>query len=126
MSPARRARPVMKMVYFSETEWRDIQDIMSAIGVENFSGFARKMILNGRVLVNSRPMDAQRVRAMLAPIGNNINQIARHVNVEQVLYLEDLQAVRGLMEHAVRVIDRYAKVVDLGDSEDRTDTGNTE
>ena len=126
MSPARRARPVMKMVYFSETEWRDIQDIMSAIGVENFSGLARKMILNGRVLVNSRPMDAQRVRAMLAPIGNNINQIARHVNVEQVLYLEDLQAVRGLMEHAVRVIDRYAKVVDLGDSEDRTDTGNTE
>ena len=126
MSPARRARPVMKMVYFSETEWRDIQDIMSAIGVENFSGFARKMILNGRVLVNSRPMDAQRVRAMLAPIGNNINQIARHVNVEQVLYLEDLQAVRGLMEHAVRVIERYAKVVDLGDSEDRTDTGNTE
>ena len=126
MSPARRARPVMKMVYFSETEWRDIQDIMSAIGVENFSRFARKMILNGRVLVNSRPMDAQRVRAMLAPIGNNINQIARHVNVEQVLYLEDLQAVRGLMEHAVRVIDRYAKVVDLGDSEDRTDTGNTE
>ena len=126
MSPARRARPVMKMVYFSETEWRDIQDIMSAIGVENFSGFARKMILNGRVLVNSRPMDAQRVRAMLAPIGNNINQIARHVNVEQVLYLEDLQAVRGLMEHAVRVIDRYAKVVDLGDSEDRADSGNTE
>ena len=126
MSPARRARPVMKMVYFSETEWRDIQDIMSAIGVENFSGFARKMILNGRVLVNSRPMDAQRVRAMLAPIGNNINQIARHVNVEQVLYLEDLQAVRGLMEHAVRVIDRYAKVVDLGDSEDRADTGDAE
>ena len=126
MSPARRARPVMKMVYFSETEWRDIQDIMSAIGVENFSGFARKMILNGRVLVNSRPMDAQRVRAMLAPIGNNINQIARHVNVEQVLYLEDLQAVRRLMEHAVRVIDRYAKVVDLGDSEDRADTGNAE
>ena len=126
MSPARRARPVMKMVYFSETEWRDIQDIMSAIGVENFSGFARKMILNGRVLVNSRPMDAQRVRAMLAPIGNNINQIARHVNVEQILYLEDLQAVRGLMEHAVRVIERYAKVVDLGDSEDRADTGNAE
>ena len=126
MSPARRARPVMKMVYFSETEWRDIQDIMSAIGVESFSGFARKMILNGRVLVNSRPMDAQRVRAMLAPIGNNINQIARHVNVEQVLYLEDLQAVRGLMEHAVRVIDRYAKVVDLGDCEDRADTGNAE
>ena len=126
MSPARRARPVMKMVYFSETEWRDIQDIMSAIGVENFSGFARKMILNGRILVNSRPMDAQRVRAMLAPIGNNINQIARHVNVEQVLYLEDLQAVRGLMEHAVRVIERYAKVVDLGDSEDRADTGNAE
>lgn len=126
MSPARRARPVMKMVYFSETEWRDIQDIMSAIGVENFSGFARKMILNGRVLVNSRPMDAQRVRAMLAPIGNNINQIARHVNVEQVLYLEDLQAVRGLMEHAVRVIERYAKVVDLGDSEDRADTGDAE
>ena len=126
MSPARRARPVMKMVYFSETEWRDIQDIMSAIGVENFSGFARKMILNGRVLVNSRPMDAQRVRAMLAPIGNNINQIARHVNVVQVLYLEDLQAVRGLMEHAVRVIERYAKVVDLGDSEDRADTGNAE
>ena len=126
MSPARRARPVMKMVYFSETEWRDIQDIMSAIGVENFSGFARKMILNGRVLVNSRPMDAQRVRAMLAPIGNNINQIARHVNVEQVLYLEDLQAVRGLMEHAVRVIERYAKVVDLGDCEDRADTGNAE
>ena len=126
MSPARRARPVMKMVYFSETEWRDIQDIMSAIGVENFSGFARKMILNGRVLVNSRPMDAQRVRAMLAPIGNNINQIARHVNVEQILYLEDLQAVRGLMEHAVRVIERYAKVVDLGDCEDRADTGNAE
>lgn len=125
MTP-KRERKIPRTIWFSEDEWCAIQETMSAIGVENFSGFARKMILNGRVLVNSRPMDAQRVRAMLAPIGNNINQIARHVNVEQVLYLEDLQAVRGLMEHAVRVIERYAKVVDLGDSEDRADTGNAE
>lgn len=94
---------------------------MAAIGAKSFSDYARKMILNGRVLVNSRPMDAQRVRAMLAPIGNNINQIARAVNVEQVLYIEDLEAVRKLMERAVGILEQYAKVVDLGDSEDRAD-----
>ena len=126
MVATRRARPIMKMVYFSEVEWLDVQDTMSAIGSENFSDFARMMILNGRVLVNSRPMDAQRVRAMLAPIGNNINQIARQVNVEQVLYLEDLQAVRSLMERAVRIVERYAKVVDLGNSESRTNQGDPE
>lgn len=111
-----RTRPIMKMVYFTLEEWERVEALMGVTRSTNFSEFARKMILNGSVYVNSRPMDALKVKAMLAPIGNNINQIARQVNIDQVLYLEDLGEVRALMERAVAILERYAKCEDYGDS----------
>lgn len=107
-------RNVYKPLRFTEAEWECVEGLMSATSSTNFSAFARTMILNGNVYVNSRPMDALKVRAMLAPIGNNINQIARQVNIDQVLYLEDLAQVRALMERAVRILERYAKCEDYG------------
>lgn len=105
-------RSVQKAVRFSEGEWQQVMELMAAIGSDNFSDFARKMILHGKVVVNSRPMDARRVRAALYPIGNNINQIAKRVNIDDVLYLEDLEEINALMKQAVQILDRYATTID--------------
>ena len=111
MNRPNRTRPVHKAVWFSASEWTLVEAKMAAVGHTNFSKWARKMILNGNVLVNSRPMDALKVTAALSMIGNNINQVARRVNIEDVLYVEDLQEIRDLMRRCEKILSRYAKGV---------------
>ena len=108
----KRKRSVYKPLWFSEEEWGDVVEMMAAVGVRNFSHFARTMILNGRIIVNTRPMDVRRVRAMLSPIGNNINQIARRINIDDVVYLDDLEEIQVLLEKILKNLDRYAKTVE--------------
>lgn len=102
-------RPVQKAIRFSEDEWQAVMALMTSVGYTNFSEWARETILGGKVVVNSRPMDVRRVRAALYPIGNNINQIARRVNIDDILYLEDLEEIKALMKKAVQILDRYEK-----------------
>ena len=112
MSQPQRDRPVSKGIWFSEDEWQEVMQLMASVGHTNFSEWARETILNGKVVVNSRPMDARRVRAALYPIGNNINQVARRVNIDDILYLEDLQEIRALMARAVAILERYAATLE--------------
>ena len=69
----RRKRSVGKALWFSGEEWRQVVDLMTSVGKTDFCKWARDMILHGKFVVNSRPVDARQVRSMLYRIGNNIN-----------------------------------------------------
>lgn len=92
-----RTRTVGKSLWFSDAEWDAVQARMAAAGIDSFSTFARVMLLNGEVRVDRSRHDASRILAALAPIGNNINQIARQVNTEKHVHLDQLERVHELM-----------------------------
>lgn len=117
-----RRRQVLKAVYFDESEWVRAQEIMAEGGWGSFSDFAREMILNRTVVVNNRRLDVVGLRAALSPIGNNINQIARKVNTSNLASLEQLEAVRLLLENVEAIVEAYIREGDeLGDRENKPD-----
>lgn len=119
---ANRRRRVFKAVYFDESEWVRAQEIMAGGGWGSFSDFAREMILNRTVVVNNRRLDVVGLRAALSPIGNNINQIARKVNTSNLASLEQLEAVRLLLENVEAIVEAYVREGDeLGDRENKSD-----
>lgn len=119
---ANRRRRVFKAVYFDESEWVRAQEIMAEGGWGSFSDFAREMILNRTVVVNNRRLDVVGLRAALSPIGNNINQIARKVNTSNLASLEQLEAVRLLLENVEAIVEAYVREGDgLGDRENKSD-----
>lgn len=119
---ANRRRRVFKGVYFDESEWVRAQEIMAGGGWGSFSDFAREMILSRTVVVNNRRLDVVGLRAALSPIGNNINQIARKVNTSNLASLEQLEAVRLLLENVEAIVEAYVREGDeLGDRENKSD-----
>lgn len=119
---ANRRRRVFKGVYFDESEWVRAKEIMAGGGWGSFSDFAREMILNRTVVVNNRRLDVVGLRAALSPIGNNINQIARKVNTSNLASLEQLEAVRLLLENVEAIVEAYVREGDgLGDRENKSD-----
>lgn len=118
----KRARPVMKGVYFSADEWARVEVLMERARVSSFSDFARVAVLHPQITVNERAGDVREVLAALAPIGTNVNQVARHVNTRRAVELEELHELRKLLEEAVRILAQYRDGgVSSGDRESHQD-----
>lgn len=118
----RRRRPIMKGVYFTSEEWERAQAIMERGGFKSVSDFVREMVLSGKVTVNERTLDVAAVRAALAPMGNNVSQIARKVSVDDYASLEQLEGVRYLMGRVDATLTRYLRGGEGDGGEDRADS----
>lgn len=92
-----RSRPVRKALSFTEAEWLRVERRMTAAGARKFEPFARTAVLDGEVKVQRVAFDPSKLRAELSRIGNNVNQIARHVNTEDVVTYEEMRAARMLL-----------------------------
>lgn len=92
-----RSRPVRKALSFSAGEWERVERRMIAAGARKFEPFARAAVLDGEVKVKRVAFDPSQLRAELSRIGNNVNQIARHVNTEDVVTYEEMRAARMLL-----------------------------
>ena len=99
-----RSRPVRKKVSFSEGEWERAQRRMEIAGVTHFESFGRAAILDGEVRVQRIAFDPAVLRVELSRIGNNVNQIARHVNTEDVVTYEEMRATRMLLTQVQKLI----------------------
>lgn len=105
----RRARPVRKLVSFSESEWIAVERRMSLAEASSFEQFARRAVLDGEVKVRRIAFDPALIGAELSRIGNNVNQIARLANTESVATLEEMKATRALMRELQALIERAMK-----------------
>lgn len=92
-----RSRPVRKALSFSVSEWERVERRMLAAGARKFEPFARAAVLDGEVRVQRVAFDPSQLRVELSRIGNNVNQIARHVNTEDAVTLEEMRAARLLL-----------------------------
>lgn len=100
-----RSRHVRKLVSFTSEEWSRIERRIELAGARSFDAFARSVLLSSRVKVVTIPFDPVPLRADLARIGNNINQIARQVNIEEVTTAAEMIETRKLLREVQQLIE---------------------
>lgn len=110
--PPKRARPIRKALSFSDAEWARVQRRMDAASSNSFEAFARRAVLDSEIRVKRVAFDPSGLRVELSRIGNNINQIARQVNVEEVVTYEEMRAARLLLKRAQSAINEAIKRVE--------------
>ena len=90
---ANRTRNNPAFLWLTEDEKALIYQKMRQAGTDNFSAYARKMLIDGYVI----QLDYSDVKQMTAEIqksGVNINQIARRVNATSTVYEADIQEIK--------------------------------
>ena len=96
---ANRKRKVQKNLYFSAVEWERTVRRMRSYGFTNFSEYARQVLATGQIRIHSVQPSNDALVAQVARVGNNINQIARQANNDDVATFEMcMQAVDLLGE----------------------------
>ena len=113
---ANRERTVRLQVLVSEEEARIIKQNMVATGTNNFSLYARKLLLDGYII----RLDFTELKEVSAPLGQiarNLYQIAKRANETRSIFADDLEDIRkayyndfaGLKERLVKLIKKVGK-----------------
>ena len=81
----------------SEAEYDLIREKMKSIGMNNFSGYVRKMASDGYIIrLETKALD--RIVTELKHIGNNVNQIAKRSNSGAEIQSEELTYLSSALE----------------------------
>lgn len=90
---ANRTRNNPAFLWLTEDEKALIYQKMRQAGTDNFSAYARKMLIDGYV-IQLDYSDVKKMTAEIQKIGVNINQIARRVNATSTVYEADIQEIK--------------------------------
>ena len=89
------------IIRVTEEERALIEEKMQQIPTLNLSAYARKMLIDGYIM-----LDLQEVKghtALLQKIGVNINQIAKRINETGRIYADDMDEIKRVMEEVWRL-----------------------
>lgn len=103
-----RSRPIQKLFFVNEQENQDIKARMRAVGLKNFSNYARLMTLTGKVVVVNFDGLIE-LKKEINSIGVNINQIAKVANTDEQVSIEQ---VITLLNEMKRIEELLANVVE--------------
>ena len=99
---ANRKRPIVLRCPVTEQERDLIQEKMKQIPTKNFAAYARKMLIDGYVIVVDYS-ELNAVTAEIGKIGANINQIAKRVNATGNAYEQDITEIKGALAEIWRL-----------------------
>ena len=97
-----RKRNVQIIVRVTEDERALIEEKMEQIPTINLSAYARKMLIDGYIIV----LDLKEIKThttQLQNIGVNVNQIAKRINETGRIYADDMDEIKRLMEEVWRL-----------------------
>lgn len=120
----RRAGQVHKSLWISDADWGVVERRMRSYGQKNFSKFAREVLTNGIVSVAYSKSIADEINRALAPIGNNVNQIARKANTDGFATLQQLNEIFLLLEELYALVSTFKS--SHGSSKNQEDLQNTQ
>ena len=92
-----RTRPIRKEICLNEQELSMVRHKMNQLGTRNFGAYARKMLIDGYIIV----LDLQKVKAhtaQLQKIDGNLNQITKRINETERIYDNDMDELKRLMD----------------------------
>lgn len=102
---AKRSRSVFKGLWLSDAEWARVQRRMEMAGMRTFADYARYVLTEGKIVVRPVAFDPAPLRIELSRIGNNVNQIARNVNMKNGTTFDQMRATRELLRQIQRTLD---------------------
>lgn len=114
MNGAVRRRPLVKKVTFTHDEWRRADVFYQRVrrargGALPFSTHARDLLLDAHVVMVTVALDPAMVRADMARIGSNINQIARKANTYDHVTADELARVLALQGELRALLTRMCR-----------------
>jgi uncharacterized protein (DUF1778 family) len=98
-----RTRKEQLIIRVTPEERMLIQKKMQQFGTNNFSRYARKMLIDGYV-IRLDLSDFHRLSNEVNAIGININQIAKAANTTGKVYVSDITKVKEMVEEIWRLL----------------------
>ena len=98
-----RKREIIMKVRVTEAERDMIYEKMRQYCTNNFTAYARKMLIDGYV-INVDTTDIKTVTAEMQRIGVNINKISRRVNSTSRIYEQDFIEIHGKVDEIWRLL----------------------
>ena len=99
---ANRKRGIVLRVPVTAEERALIEQKMKLLHTDNFSAYARKMLIDGYII----NMDYSHIKAQTAEIqkiGVNVNQIAKRINATGTVYAQDIDDIKGALNEIWRL-----------------------
>ena len=93
----RRTRDIQKKIWLTPQEERTIAKKMEMIGTENFGAYARKMLIDGYIIVVDYT-EQKKLAAEINKIGVNINTVCRRINSTGRFYQDDIDELKEKMD----------------------------
>lgn len=84
------------IVRVTEQERQLIAEKMKQLPTQNLSAYARKMLIDGYIILLDMP-EIKAHSMQLQKIGGNLNQIAKRINETGHIYANDMDEVKWLM-----------------------------
>ena len=91
-------RETAVLVRMSESELAQIRERMESYGTTNMSAYIRKMAIDGYMVKLEVP-ELKEMTRLLSSYSNNLNQIAKRVNVTGNIYSTDFDEIREHQEN---------------------------
>ena len=98
-----RARAEQLIVRVTPDEKKLIQKKMVQLGTDNFSRYARKMLIDGYI-VRLDLSQFHELATEINKVGVNINQIAKTVNATGSIYDGEMQQLKEMMDEIWRLL----------------------
>lgn len=102
----KRKRPVQKLIRLTDEEARFISDKVAESGMTNFNSFARIMLIMGEVKILNFE-ELKELRQAINRIGVNVNQIAKKVNEDDQVSLNELSQILELQKYLKDTVNQF-------------------
>lgn len=105
-SEEKRKRMIQKKIRLTEEEARFISTKVLESGMTNFNSFARIMLIMGEVKILNFE-ELRELRKEINRIGVNVNQIAKKVNEDDQVSLEELSQILELQKDLKATVNQF-------------------
>lgn len=102
----KRKRSVQKLIRLTEEEARFISDKVAESGMTNFNSFARIMLIMGEVKILNFE-ELKELRQAINRIGVNVNQIAKKVNEDDQISLNELSQILEMQKYLKDTVNQF-------------------
>ena len=104
MIEEKRYREIQKKMRVTPEENELIKRRMSNHHFKNFNTYASYMLLTGEVITVDYS-ELIKLRTEINRIGTNVNQLAKYVNTNEVVSLENFQTIQAALTEVKRLMD---------------------
>lgn len=105
-SEEKRKRMIQKKIRLTEEEARFISTKVLESGMTNFNSFARIMLIMGEVKILNFE-ELKELRQAINRIGVNVNQIAKKVNEDDQVSLNELSQILELQKYLKDTVNQF-------------------